>query len=81
MKHETSEAHLNAKVAEALFLQERSIAASLKQQNELESERRKKQVILNKFRKAYSRYNRISEWSKFQGLSFRGDPEVTKALI
>lgn len=79
MKHGTSEVYLNANVAEVFFVQERFIAASLKQQNERETERRNIQVILNR-----NIMRHIVDTIVFlggQGLSFRGHPELTKSLI
>ena len=48
LKHEQSDAHLNAIIAEALFLQQGTIAANFQRQETLESERIKQQVISNR---------------------------------
>ena len=47
-KHETSEAHLNAKVAEAFFQQNKTITSSLERQEKAENQRRKLQVMENR---------------------------------
>ena len=73
LKHEQSDAHLNAKIAEALFLQQGTIAASFQRQETLASERRKQQVISNR-----NVMNRIVDAVILlgrHGLPFRGHRE------
>ena len=48
LKHETSEAHLNAKVAEALFQQNKTIESSLERKEKAENQRKKLQVMENR---------------------------------
>ena len=48
LRHERSEALLNAKVAEALFQQNTTIASSLERQEKAENQRRKLQVMENR---------------------------------
>jgi hypothetical protein len=47
-KHEKSESHINAKIAQVIFLQGRSIDSCLKQQEKTEILRRKKEVVANR---------------------------------
>ena len=79
VKRKTSEVHLNAKVVVVLFLQERFITARLKRQNELEAERKKKQIIL--YRNIMSRIVDKIVFLSGQGVSSRAHPELAKALI
>ena len=73
LKHEQSDAHLNAKIVEALFLQQRAIAETFQRQQTLESERRKQQVISN--RNVMKRIVDTVLLLGRQGLPFRGHRE------
>ena len=73
LKHETSGVHLNAKVAEALFQQNKTIASSLEPQEKAENQRRKLQVMENR-----GVLKRIVDTIRFlgrQGMALRGHRE------
>ncbi|XP_046844763.1 uncharacterized protein LOC124438631 [Xenia sp. Carnegie-2017] len=73
LEHEKCNSHLNAKVAETLFLQENSISDQFHHQGKIESERRKKKIVLNK-----TVLKRVIDAIMFlekEGLSFRGHCE------
>lgn len=73
MKHERSVCHLNAKVAEVLFLQGDTISSAFDRQEAMEAERRKEVVLSNR-----NIMKRIVDATIFlgkQGLSFRGHRE------
>ena len=66
-KHEKSESHINAKIAQVVFLQGRSINSCLEQQEKNEILLRKKEVLAN-------RSITVVHLGK-QGLAFRGHRE------
>ena len=82
-KHEKSESHINAKVAQVVFLQGRSIDSCLGQQEKSEILRWKREVIAN--RNIMKRVVDTVVYLGKQGLAFRGHresltdgPEVNK---
>jgi hypothetical protein len=82
-KHEKSESHINAKIAQVIFLQGRSIDSCLKQQEKTEILRRKREVVAN--RSIMERVVDTVVHLGKQGLAFRGhreslidDPEANK---
>ena len=72
-RHESSAAHINAKVAHALSLQERTLNKFMEQQELIENERRKKEVLSN--RQAMKRIVDTITFLGKQGLAFRGHRE------
>ena len=73
--HEMSAAHANAKVAEVLFLQEKTITSCMEQQEQDEAARRKLKVTgIN--RNVMTRVVDSIILLGRQGLSFRGHREV-----
>ena len=72
-KHEKSEIHMNAKIAQVLFLQRRSIDSSLEQQEKTKILRRKREVAEN--RSIMKRVIDTVVYLGKQGLAFRGHRE------
>ena len=72
-KHEMSVAHANAKIAEALFLQDRNIVCSLERQVQEDKVRRKREVVSN--RDVMKRVVDAIVLLGNQGLAFRGHRE------
>ena len=72
-KHEKSESHMNAKIAQVLFLQRRSIDSSLEQQEKNEILRQKREVAEN--RSIMKRVIDTVVYLGKQGLAFRGHRE------
>eukprot|EP00794_Sanderia_malayensis_P013730 gene13730-15162_t len=72
-KHESSAAHINAKIADALFLQKRTVNEFMEQQRLIESDRRKKEVLSN--RQVMKRIVDTITFLGKQGLAFRGHRE------
>lgn len=72
-KHERSESHINAKIAQVLFMQGRSIESCLEQQEKSEILRRKREVVEN--RSIMKRVVDTVVYLGKQGLAFRGHRE------
>ncbi len=72
-KQESSAAHINAKVADALSLQERTLNKFIEQQELIGNERRKKEVLSN--RQVMKRIVDTITFLGKQGLAFRGHRE------
>eukprot|EP00112_Aurelia_sp_Birch-Aquarium-sp1_P018848 Seg4565.5 transcript_id=Seg4565.5/GoldUCD/mRNA.D3Y31 product="Zinc finger MYM-type protein 1" protein_id=Seg4565.5/GoldUCD/D3Y31 len=75
-KQESSAAHINAKVADALSLQERTLNKFMEQQELIANERRKKEVLSN--RQVMKRIVDTITFLGKQGLAFRGHRERLK---
>ena len=82
-KHEKSESHISAKIAQVVFLQGRSINSCLEQQEKTEILRRKREVLANRtiMKRVVDTVVHLGK----QGLAFRGqreslidDPEANK---